>query len=49
MTYRGIPVGKVGKLTFKDNGVQATLDIENDAPKIPADVPGGRRQQVSDR
>ena len=38
VTYRGIPVGKVGKLRFKDQGVQATLDIENDAPKIPADV-----------
>ncbi len=23
---------------FKDNGVEATLDIENDAPKIPSDV-----------
>ena len=38
VTYRGIPVGKVGKLKFKDDGVQARLDIENDAPKIPADV-----------
>lgn len=38
VTYRGIPVGKVGKLTFKDGGVQATLDIENSAPKIPNDV-----------
>lgn len=38
VTYRGIPVGKVGKLTFKDDGVQATLDIENSAPKIPKDV-----------
>jgi phospholipid/cholesterol/gamma-HCH transport system substrate-binding protein len=38
VTYRGIPVGKVDKLDFKDDGVQATLDIENDAPKIPADV-----------
>ncbi len=38
VTYRGIPVGKVGKLQFKDNGVRATLEIENDAPKIPADV-----------
>lgn len=38
VTYRGIPVGKVGKLEFKDNGVQATLDIEDSAPKIPADV-----------
>lgn len=38
VTYRGIPVGKVGKLEFKDNGVMATLDLENSAPKVPADV-----------
>src|SRR3982751_77519 len=38
VTYRGIPVGKVKKLTFKDNGVRATLEIENSAPKIPTDV-----------
>ncbi len=38
VTYRGIPVGKVGKLEFKDDGVRATLDIENDAPKISADL-----------
>lgn len=38
VTYRGIPVGKVGKLDFKDNGVEAVLNIENSAPKIPADV-----------
>jgi len=38
VTYRGIPVGKVGSLKFKDNGVSATLDIENNAPKVPADV-----------
>jgi phospholipid/cholesterol/gamma-HCH transport system substrate-binding protein len=38
VTYRGIPVGRVGKLAFKDNGVQARLDIEKSAPKIPADV-----------
>ena len=38
VTYRGIPVGRVGKLEFKDNGVRATLDIENSAPKISADV-----------
>jgi len=38
VTYRGIPVGKVGKLDFKDDGVQARLDIENSAPKIPSDV-----------
>ncbi|MEJ7634514.1 MlaD family protein [Aeromicrobium sp.] len=38
VTYRGIPVGKVKRLNFKDSGVQATLDIENSAPKIPSDV-----------
>lgn len=38
VTYRGIPVGKVGKLRFADGGVKATLDIENSAPKIPKDV-----------
>ena len=38
VTYRGIAVGKVGKLEFTDSGVRATLDIENDAPKISEDV-----------
>jgi phospholipid/cholesterol/gamma-HCH transport system substrate-binding protein len=38
VTYRGIAVGKVGKLVFTDSGVRATLDIENDAPKISDDV-----------
>lgn len=38
VTYRGIGVGRVGEMKFKDNGVQARLDIENDAPKIPADI-----------
>jgi phospholipid/cholesterol/gamma-HCH transport system substrate-binding protein len=38
VTYRGIAVGKVGKLVFTDSGVRATLDIENNAPKISDDV-----------
>ena len=38
VTYRGIPVGKVGKLQFDNGGVKATLDIEDSAPKIPSDV-----------
>jgi phospholipid/cholesterol/gamma-HCH transport system substrate-binding protein len=38
VTYRGIAVGKVGKLTFTDDGVNATLDIENNAPRVPRDV-----------
>lgn len=38
VTYRGIPVGRVGKMTFTEEGVLARLDIENSAPDIPADV-----------
>jgi phospholipid/cholesterol/gamma-HCH transport system substrate-binding protein len=38
VTYRGIPVGKVGKLQFDNGGVKATLDIEKSAPDIPTDV-----------
>lgn len=38
VTYRGIGIGRVGKLTFKDEGVRARIDIENSAPKIPADT-----------
>jgi phospholipid/cholesterol/gamma-HCH transport system substrate-binding protein len=38
VTYRGIEVGRVGKLTFTPDGVRARLDIENSAPKIPSDV-----------
>ncbi|MET0447678.1 MAG: MlaD family protein [Aeromicrobium sp.] len=38
VTYRGIPVGTVGKLQFADGGVKATLDIEKSAPRIPTDV-----------
>ena len=38
VTYRGIAVGKVGKLEFTDEGVRATLDLENDAPKVSNDV-----------
>ncbi|MBC7592439.1 MAG: MCE family protein [Kineosporiaceae bacterium] len=38
VTYRGIGVGRVGKMTFTNAGVKARLDIENNAPKIPSDV-----------
>ena len=38
VTYRGIGVGRVGKMTFKESGVVARLDIENNAPKIPSDI-----------
>lgn len=38
VTYRGLAVGRVGTLTFKDGGVDIQLDIEKSSPKIPADV-----------
>lgn len=38
VTYRGIAVGTVDKLTFTSNGVKATLDIEKSAPRISADA-----------
>lgn len=37
VTYRGVQVGRVGSLTLNGSGVQASLDIDDSAPKIPAD------------
>ncbi|NUT29533.1 MAG: MCE family protein [Streptomyces sp.] len=39
VTYRGVPVGKVGALhlTGRD-GVSIALDLDDDAPRIPADT-----------
>jgi phospholipid/cholesterol/gamma-HCH transport system substrate-binding protein len=38
VTYRGIPVGKVGSMEYTANGVRATLEIEKSAPKISQDT-----------
>jgi phospholipid/cholesterol/gamma-HCH transport system substrate-binding protein len=38
VTYRGLPIGKVKSLEFTQSGVEATLNIEKDAPKVPSDV-----------
>ena len=38
VTYRGVPVGRVGGLRLTDAGVEAELDIDPDAPPIPADT-----------
>jgi phospholipid/cholesterol/gamma-HCH transport system substrate-binding protein len=38
VTYRGVGVGRVGKMTFEDKGVRARIDIEDNAPKIPSDL-----------
>ena len=36
VTYRGVTVGRVGALSLTGSGVQADLDINDSAPKIPA-------------
>ena len=38
VSYRGVPVGRVGALTLTAAGVQADLDISDSAPRIPADL-----------
>jgi phospholipid/cholesterol/gamma-HCH transport system substrate-binding protein len=38
VTYRGVPVGRVGALTLTATGVQATLDIDDGTAPIPADL-----------
>lgn len=35
VTYRGVSVGRVGPIELTDDGVEAELRIENDAPPIP--------------
>ncbi|RVW10222.1 MCE family protein [Prescottella agglutinans] len=36
VTYRGVPVGRVGDLTLTESGVSVALMISDDAPQIPA-------------
>ncbi|MEU0965023.1 MlaD family protein [Streptomyces sp. NPDC005917] len=39
VTYRGVPVGRVGTLRLTgSDGVSVSLDIKDDAPRIPADT-----------
>ncbi len=35
VTYRGVPVGRVGAITLTESGVEADLDISDSAPPIP--------------
>ncbi len=37
VTYRGVSVGRVGPLRLTEEGVEAQLDIRDDAPAIPAE------------
>ena len=45
VTYRGVPVGRVGQLHLTDSGIAVDLDIDPDAPPIPANS----RAVVADR
>lgn len=36
VTYRGVPVGRVGEMELTDDGVEVQLDLENGGPSIPA-------------
>ncbi|MET8651930.1 MULTISPECIES: MCE family protein [Nocardia] len=36
VTYRGVPVGRVGDLQLSSDGVVLTLDLETSGPRIPA-------------
>jgi phospholipid/cholesterol/gamma-HCH transport system substrate-binding protein len=38
VTYRGVDVGRVTDMVVTDAGVDVVMDIENDAPPIPADL-----------
>ncbi|WP_433870324.1 MlaD family protein [Saccharopolyspora sp. CA-218241] len=38
VTYRGVPVGRVGELSLTRDGIEVPLDIEDAAEPIPADV-----------
>jgi phospholipid/cholesterol/gamma-HCH transport system substrate-binding protein len=38
VTYRGVTVGRVERLQLSAEGVDVVLDIEDDAPPIPADT-----------
>jgi len=38
VTYRGVNVGRVGDLRLNAEGLQVDLDIDSDAPAIPADL-----------
>lgn len=38
VTYRGVTVGRVAALRLSPDGVDAVLDVDDDAPPIPADA-----------
>jgi phospholipid/cholesterol/gamma-HCH transport system substrate-binding protein len=38
VTYRGVPVGRVGMMRLTKQGVDVPLDIQSDSPNIPSNV-----------
>jgi phospholipid/cholesterol/gamma-HCH transport system substrate-binding protein len=51
VTYRGVTVGRVGKMEVVDDGVDVFLEIENDNDDIPADTRAlvGNRSAVGEQ
>src|SRR4051812_16117940 len=45
VTYRGFNIGRVGPLKLTHDGLEATLNIDSQAPPVPADL----RAVVADR
>ncbi|HUB41558.1 MAG TPA: MlaD family protein [Streptosporangiaceae bacterium] len=41
VTYRGVPVGRVGAMRLTGNGIEVDLDISDSAPLIPARLDAG--------
>ncbi|WET76990.1 MlaD family protein [Amycolatopsis sp. QT-25] len=38
VTYRGVPIGRVGELRLTTSGMEVDLEIEPGAPEVPADT-----------
>ena len=38
VTYRGVPVGRVGELRLTEDGIVAKVDLDDSGPDIPADL-----------
>jgi phospholipid/cholesterol/gamma-HCH transport system substrate-binding protein len=36
VTYRGVTIGRVGQLRLTSDGVEADLELDSDAPRVPA-------------
>ena len=49
VTYRGVPVGRVGDMSLTSDGIEVDLLIDSSAPQIPASARGRGGQSLSHR